>query len=304
MAAKAAKGERDEVTVYAKKTYTGTGWRARQRIERELEEEEEDAVGVAGGESIDADHDENDEDDNDDDDDDDDDDEDDDDEADEDEDAHEDEDDDEESTDEETDPESDRDPPNPKFSLLPPQPSLFSRGNPSTFSLLPPQPSLFSRGNPSRRPRGRPRANRFDAGGLFRDYRPSGSTTGMPGDSRGNNAIGRDGGGLSIPTPRSWEELVPKTTRGSEITAELGNGTRPTDGTRTMTTDTTATKTQIVNTPVTAIPSFMGDATATYLPPTGMEAGNANAPNRAVPVAVDDAAMHDTSDVDVLMEDV
>ncbi|KAL8965148.1 MAG: hypothetical protein Q9197_006652 [Variospora fuerteventurae] len=36
MALKAAKGERDQVTVYAVKSSQGTGWRARKRLEHEL----------------------------------------------------------------------------------------------------------------------------------------------------------------------------------------------------------------------------------------------------------------------------
>lgn len=50
---KAARGEPDEVTVYAKKRYTGTGWRARQRIQREMDSDDEgegeDAVAIGDG---------------------------------------------------------------------------------------------------------------------------------------------------------------------------------------------------------------------------------------------------------------
>lgn len=40
-AIKTARGEQDEVTVYAKKRYTGTGWRSRIRLERDLDADEE-----------------------------------------------------------------------------------------------------------------------------------------------------------------------------------------------------------------------------------------------------------------------
>lgn len=52
-AIKAARGEPDEVTVYAKKRYTGTGWRSRQRIQREMDSDDEcegdDAVTIGDG---------------------------------------------------------------------------------------------------------------------------------------------------------------------------------------------------------------------------------------------------------------
>lgn len=52
-AIKAARGERDEVTVYAKKRYTGTGWRSRQKIQKDLdaddEGEGEDTMAVGEG---------------------------------------------------------------------------------------------------------------------------------------------------------------------------------------------------------------------------------------------------------------
>lgn len=56
-AIKAARGERDEVTVYAKKRYTGTGWRSRQRIERDKdtdgEDEGDDPMAMGGGDDDD-----------------------------------------------------------------------------------------------------------------------------------------------------------------------------------------------------------------------------------------------------------
>lgn len=52
-AIKAARGEQDEVTVYAKKRYTGTGWRSRQRIQKDLdaddEGEDEDTMAIGEG---------------------------------------------------------------------------------------------------------------------------------------------------------------------------------------------------------------------------------------------------------------
>ena len=56
-AIKAARGERDEVTVYAKKRYTGTGWRSRQRLERDKdtdgEDEGDDTMAMGGGDGDD-----------------------------------------------------------------------------------------------------------------------------------------------------------------------------------------------------------------------------------------------------------
>ena len=45
MAIKAAKGEKDSVTVYAQKTFTGTGWRTKQRADREAISSDEDGSG-------------------------------------------------------------------------------------------------------------------------------------------------------------------------------------------------------------------------------------------------------------------
>jgi hypothetical protein len=46
MAAKAARGEADEVTVYSQKRLTGTGWRSQQKVAaaEEIEEAEEDSM--------------------------------------------------------------------------------------------------------------------------------------------------------------------------------------------------------------------------------------------------------------------
>lgn len=46
MAAKATRGDKDQVTVHAKKRYMGTGWRMRRRLE---DEEDEEATEVASG---------------------------------------------------------------------------------------------------------------------------------------------------------------------------------------------------------------------------------------------------------------
>ncbi|MCJ1468768.1 hypothetical protein MMC07_007398 [Pseudocyphellaria aurata] len=54
-AIKAERGEHDEVTVYAKKRYTGTGWRSRQRVEGGMEYDDEGEGGdtMANGEGDD-----------------------------------------------------------------------------------------------------------------------------------------------------------------------------------------------------------------------------------------------------------
>ncbi|MCJ1427189.1 hypothetical protein MMC29_005092 [Sticta canariensis] len=48
-AIKAARGEQDEVTVYAKKRFTGTGWRSRQRAQKDADDESEDDETMAIG---------------------------------------------------------------------------------------------------------------------------------------------------------------------------------------------------------------------------------------------------------------
>lgn len=54
-AIKAARGEQDEVTVYAKKRYTGTGWRSRQRAQKDADDESEDDETMAIGQGDDED---------------------------------------------------------------------------------------------------------------------------------------------------------------------------------------------------------------------------------------------------------
>lgn len=63
MAAKAARGDKDQVTVHAKKRYMGTGWRMRRRLEAD---EDEEATEVASGGEEYFDNDGNDDDDDDD----------------------------------------------------------------------------------------------------------------------------------------------------------------------------------------------------------------------------------------------
>lgn len=46
MAAKATRGDKDQVTIHAKKRYMGTGWRMRQRIEAEEDEEATEVASV------------------------------------------------------------------------------------------------------------------------------------------------------------------------------------------------------------------------------------------------------------------
>lgn len=70
MAAKATKGDKDQVTINAKKRYMGTGWRMRRRLEAE-EDEEATEVASGGEEYLENDGDDDDVDDDDDDDDDD-----------------------------------------------------------------------------------------------------------------------------------------------------------------------------------------------------------------------------------------
>lgn len=54
-AIKAARGEHDEVTVYAKKRYTGTGWRSRQRAEGDIDSDDEgegdDTMAIGEGDN-------------------------------------------------------------------------------------------------------------------------------------------------------------------------------------------------------------------------------------------------------------
>lgn len=54
-AIKAARGEQDEVTVYAKKRFTGTGWRSRQKVQKDADDESEDDETMAIGEGDDDD---------------------------------------------------------------------------------------------------------------------------------------------------------------------------------------------------------------------------------------------------------
>lgn len=54
-AIKAARGEQDEVTVYAKKRFTGTGWRSRQRVQKDADDESEDDETMAIGQGDDDD---------------------------------------------------------------------------------------------------------------------------------------------------------------------------------------------------------------------------------------------------------
>lgn len=65
MAIKAARGDKDRVTINAKKRYMGTGWRMRRRLEAEEEEEATD-VASEGEEYFENDGDDNDDDDDDD----------------------------------------------------------------------------------------------------------------------------------------------------------------------------------------------------------------------------------------------
>lgn len=156
-AIKAARGEQDEVTVYAKKRYTGTGWRSRQRIEKDLDTNDEaeggDIRAIREGDD------------------------------------NEDQDGDGEGEDENSG-----------------AATGFRRTQTATRS---------SRAARQRKPRSRgPR--RSERAGLFRDYRPrAGNSNGgsllgnsEPGDGNPAPTVSDSRAAISVPTPRTWNQLV------------------------------------------------------------------------------------------------
>lgn len=237
VASKAAKGEKDNVTIYAKKRFMGTGWRARRRFhelmeardgdESDGEEETEDADGEKGryGENYDEeqddDEDEVDEEESDDEDDDDDDGED------EDEDDDNDDDDDDEDNDDDNDDSNETDPdpdPDPTSSI--------PQTVPTPTSSAPPLKARIGR------PKGR-RRRRIEGGGLFRDYRLVRKMPKRDSLFRNYGSLVTPANAASEPPPEGWDQLDPgleqsvpssvsfavaSTAEGANVSREEGGG--------------------------------------------------------------------------------
>ena len=208
IAAKAAKGEKDSVAIYAKKRFMGTGWRARQRFHELMEMEVEDeAKNEEGGEdaSVDGrtnrngneDHDEesDEEEDN----------------GDENEDEDEDENDDEDSRDDDDDDEDDEnnddndsDSDDGDGTAIETEPEHIT-----PISMTAPTQTF---GTPVRTGRiGRPKGSRskIEGGGLFRDYRPLRKAPNEEGLFRNYGPSAGSSSAAFVPAPGTRDQLAP-----------------------------------------------------------------------------------------------